>query len=118
MRSIQVFIIVLCLIAGLYLSTGSGFFLPDRWHPETGILLNGFSARLLGAALLIIAATGVIALKHFAPGRRERYNPAWHRRYFLLLITAIVLISAALWLGERGPTPGWRPSPAASRESP
>jgi hypothetical protein len=36
MRSIQVFIIVLCLVAGLYLSTGIGFFLPDRWHPETG----------------------------------------------------------------------------------
>ena len=108
MRSIQVFIITLCLVAGLYLSTGVGFFLPDRWNPATGVQLGGLSARLLGAGLLIIAATGVIALKHFAPGQREPYNPAWHRRYFFLLVLAIALISAALWLGERGPTPGWR----------
>jgi hypothetical protein len=116
MRSIQVFIIVLCLVAGLYLSTGIGFFLPDRWHPETGVQLDGLSARLLGAGLLVIAATGVIALKHFAPGQRDHHSPAWHRRYFLLLVVAIVLISAALWLGERGPTPGWRePATEGSR---
>ena len=118
MRSIQVFIIVLCALAGLYLSTGSGFFLPDRWNPEFGVQLGGLSARILGAALLIIAATGVIALKHFTPGQRERYNPAWHRRYFLLLITAIALISAALWLGEQGPTPGWRPQGRAAQDNP
>jgi hypothetical protein len=116
MRSIQVFIVVLCLVAGLYLSTGIGFFLPDRWHPETGVQLGGLSARLLGAGLLIIAATGVIALKHFAPGQRDHHSPAWHRRYFLLLVLAIGLISAALWLGERGPTPGWRgPATEGSR---
>lgn len=116
MRSIQVFIVALCTLAGLYLSTGAGFFLPDRWNPQFGVQLGGLSSKLLGAGLLTIAATGVIALKNFAPGQRERHSPAWHRRYFLLLVTAIALISAALWLGERGPTPGWRgPSPAGKQ---
>jgi hypothetical protein len=115
MRSIQVFIIMLCGVAGLYLSTGIGFFLPDRWHPATGVLLGGLSARLLGAGLLVIAATGVIALKHFAPGQRTHHTPAWHRRYFFLLVLAIALISAALFLGERGPTPGWRASGQTAR---
>jgi hypothetical protein len=58
----------------------------------------------------------VIALKHFAPGQRQRHSPAWHRRYFLLLVTGIALIRAMLWLGERGPTPGWRgPAGAGSK---
>lgn len=118
MRSLQVFIIVLCGVMGLYLSTGIGFFLPDRWNPESGVQLGGLSARLLGAGLMVIAATGVIALKHFSPGKRDHHGAAWHRRYFLLLITAIALISAALWLGERGPTPGWRPRGEASPRTP
>jgi len=41
-------------------------------------------------------------------GQRERHSPAWNRSYLLLLVSASTLISAALWLGERGPAPEWR----------
>lgn len=108
MRAIQVFIITLCLVVGLYLITGRGFFMPGRWDPSVGVQLNGWSARLLGSGLLLLAALGVVALKTFGGGIREHKPQAWHLRYFAALALAIALIFGALLTGERGPTPGWR----------
>ncbi|MCB1895433.1 MAG: hypothetical protein H6945_12830 [Zoogloeaceae bacterium] len=108
MRSLQVFIITLCLVVGLYLTTGRGFFMPGRWDPSVGIHVTGWSARMLGAGLLVIVGLGVVALKNFGGGIREHKPLAWHRRYFAALILAIALIGGAFVAGDPGPTPGWR----------
>ncbi|MDY0011768.1 MAG: hypothetical protein RBS40_02610 [Rhodocyclaceae bacterium] len=117
MRTLQVLTLTLCVLAGLYLITGQGFFMPDRWHPATGVLVSGPSARLLGSGLLVVAYTGLIALRHFGPGQRLPESPRWHRNYFLLLVLAIGLISTGLLLGERGPTPGWRDAGAPEHQN-
>lgn len=117
MRTWQLLTITLCLMAGLYLITGQGFFMPDRDQPATGVLVSGWSARLLGAGLLTVAYTGLVAIRTFAPGQILRRPPRWHRTYFLLLILAIGLISAGLSLGERGPTPGWRDASATGPQN-
>ncbi len=93
---------------GLYLITGRGFFMPGRWDPSVGVHLAGWSARLLGAGLLLIAALGVVALNTFGGGIREHKPHAWHLRYFAALALAVALIFGALLSGESGPTPGWR----------
>ncbi len=109
MRSIQVFIITLCLVLGLYLTTGRGFFMPGRWDPSVGVHVEGWPARMLGAGLLLIAALGVVALKNFGGGIREHKPQRWHLGYFAALMLAIALIMGALLAGKQGPTPGWHP---------
>lgn len=111
MRSIQVFIITLCLIVGLYLITGRGFFMPGRWDPSVGVYVTGTSARMLGTGLLLVAGLGVVALRTFGGGLREHRPYAWHLRYFFALALAILLIVGAFVIGEQGPTPGWRSVP-------
>ena len=59
MRSLQVVMLTLCLIGGLYLLTQApGFFMPDRWDPSIGRQFSPAASRLLGAALLAMAAMG------------------------------------------------------------
>lgn len=108
MRSLQIIIITLCFVTGVYLMSGRGFFMPSRWDPSIGVQLAGWSARLLGAALLLVAVLGLSALRNFGSGAMVRKSSAWHRRYFAALILAILMMVAALMLGEQGPTPGWR----------
>ncbi len=108
MRTIQIFIITLCLLLGLYLLTGRGFTMPGRWDPSISVHLVGASARMLGTALLIIAGLGVTALKNFGGGLREHRPYRWHVLYFAALMLSIGLIIAAFVSGEKGPTPGWR----------
>ena len=108
MRTIQVFIVTLCFFAGLYLLTGRGFFMPARGDPSVGVHLSGWSARMLGAGLLLIAGIGVTALKNFGGGIREHLPYRWHLRYFGALVLALALIIGAVASGEKGPTPGWR----------
>lgn len=108
MRTLQVIIITLCFLMGAYLLTGRGFFMPSRWDPSIGVNLVGLSARLLGAALLLVAVLGISALRNFGSGTMVRKSTGWHRRYFAALVMAIAMMAAALMLGEQGPTPGWR----------
>lgn len=115
MRSLQVIIITLCFVMGAYLISGRGFFMPSRWDPSIGVDLAGWSARLLGAALLVLAVLGLSALRNFGSGALVRKSPGWHHRYFAALVLAILMMAAALMLGEQGPTPGWR-GPAAQHQ--
>mgnify|MGYP001232105742 CR=1 FL=1 len=108
MRTLQLITITLCFVMGSYLLSGRGFFMPSRWDPSIGVNLVGWSARLLGAALLTIAVLGLSALRNFGSGTMVRKSASWHRRYFAALVLAITMIAAALMLGEQGPTPGWR----------
>lgn len=114
MRTIQVFIITLCLAVGLYLLTGRGFSMPGRWDPSISVQLTGSSARMLGAALLIVAGLGVTALRNFGGGLREHRPYRWHVRYFMVLMLSLALIIAAFVSGEKVPTPGWRPPASAA----
>ena len=59
MRSLQVVMLTLCLLGGLYLLTQApGFFMPGRWDPSIGHQFGPAASRLLGAGLLAMAAVG------------------------------------------------------------
>ncbi|NMG53405.1 hypothetical protein [Aromatoleum aromaticum] len=91
MRTFQALAIVLCVFGAIHLLQGPTFFWPDRFDPSRGVLLGGLSSRLLGGG---------------RPAPRR-----WQRRYFLLVVLALGLVSAAFTTGERGPNPDWRAPP-------
>ncbi|HRD35010.1 MAG TPA: hypothetical protein PLR02_12220 [Rhodocyclaceae bacterium] len=109
MRTFQALVIVICLTGGVWMLGGPVFFWPDRGNPSQGVLLQGLSSRLLGTALLIIAALGVMASRQAGRGDGRAAPRAWQVRYFILIMCALGLISAAFTTGERGPNPDSRP---------
>lgn len=113
MRSFLAFAIVLCVLGGLYLLTGPEFFVPDRWDPSRGVLLVGLSSRLLGAGLLAAAWAGVTVTRQAGKGEGKAPSQRWQWRFFLLQVLALGLMSAAMFAGERGPNPEWRPKDSA-----
>jgi len=115
MRTFLAFVIMLCLVGGVYLLQGPAFFWPDRLDPSRGVFLSGLSSQLLGAGLLLISGLGVMAAKQAGKGTGRAATPRWQLAYFLLLVTALALLSGAFMVGEIGPNPDWRaPSRAAS----
>ena len=116
MRSLQVVMLTLCLVGGLYLLTEApSFFMPERWDPSIGRQFGPDASRLLGVALLALAATGALYMRAMYYGECRRLpGPAEQRRYFALLMLSLGLITAAMLLAEPGPNPEYRP-PAHSR---
>ncbi|MCK9984919.1 MAG: hypothetical protein AzoDbin1_01391 [Azoarcus sp.] len=108
MRTFIAFTIVLCTVGGLWLLQGPAFFWPDRFDPSQGVFLGGFTSQLLGGGLLAIAAAGLMAIAQARRGRVGTASQGWQIRYFVLILLAIGLVSAAFNLGERGPNPDWR----------
>ena len=108
MRTFIAFTMTLCLLGGAWLLQGPSFFWPDRFDPSQGVFLDGLSAQLLGAGLLTIAALGAMVIARAARGVRGAATRGWQVRYFLLILVALGLVSAAFSLGERGPNPDWR----------
>jgi len=111
MRSLQVVMLTLCLVGGLYLLIHApAFVMPLQADPSLGRSFDALASRLLGGGLLALAATGAAYMKamYYALPRRLP-GPAAQRRYFLLLVTALVLIGAALQRAETGPNPEYRP---------
>ena len=100
--------IVLCVFGGIYLLQGPSFFWPDRFDPSHGVLLSGLSARLLGTGLILIAALGLIAGRQAGRADGRAAPRRWQVRYFVLIVLALGLVSAAFVIGERGPNPDWR----------
>lgn len=111
MRTLQVLMFMLCLLGGLYLLTQAPeFFMPDRWSPATGRQFDSTASRLLGGALLAMAAAGASYLRNFYYSERRRLpDPAAQRRHFLLLLLALALMAAALLGAEPLPNPDYRP---------
>ncbi|WP_332675696.1 hypothetical protein [Aromatoleum sp.] len=109
MRTFLALTIVLCTVGGLYLLQGPVFFWPDRFDPSQGVALGGTSSQLLGAGLLVIGAVGVMAARQAARSPSRPATRRWQLRYFLLIVVALGLVSAAFTTGERGPNPDWRP---------
>lgn len=116
MRSLQVVMLTLCLIGGLYLLTQApGFFMPDRWDPSTGRQFSPAASRLLGAALLAMAAMGALYMRAmYYSARRYLPGPRAQLRYFVLLVLALGLFTAAMFVAEPGANPDYRP-PATTR---
>ncbi|NMF88353.1 hypothetical protein [Aromatoleum petrolei] len=108
MRTFIAFTMALCLLGGAWLLRGPDFFWPDQFDPSQGVFLGGLSAQLLGAGLLTIAALGAMVIARAARGVRGTPTRGWQVRYFLLILVALGLVSAAFSLGERGPNPDWR----------
>jgi len=117
MRNFLALLILLCGIGGIYLLQGPEFFWPDRYDPSQGVFLGGLSARLLGAGLLVIGALGLMASRQAGRGSGRPAPRNWQIRYFLLILLALGLVSAAFMSGERGANPDWRP-PARERAQP
>lgn len=111
MRTMQVLMFMLCLLGGVYLlAQAPAFFMPDRRNPATGLLFDPAASRLLGAALLAIAAAGASYLRHFYYGeRRHLPDPATQRRHFLLMFLALALLAAAVLSATPAANPDYRP---------
>ncbi|TMW78804.1 hypothetical protein FG147_01705 [Thauera sp. UPWRP] len=111
MRTTQVLMFMLCLLGGLYLLTQApAFFMPDRWNPAMGRQFDAAASRLLGAALLAMAAAGGSFLRRFYyMEQRSLPGRAGQRRYFALLVLALALLQGAVLLSEPGPNPDYRP---------
>ena len=59
MRSLQVVMLMLCVLGGLFLLVRAPeFFLPAQWDPSIGRSFDPLASRLLGAGLLALAAAG------------------------------------------------------------
>tara|TARA_R110002049_G_scaffold17416_10_gene67800 strand:- start:882 stop:1220 length:339 start_codon:yes stop_codon:yes gene_type:complete len=103
MRLFLAFAIVLCIAGGAWLVQGHDFYWPARGDPSLALHLSGSGARLLGAALFVMAGLGAMAVLQ---GRRGRpATRAWQLAYFALAMLAVVLIGAAMWSGEVVPNP-------------
>lgn len=109
MRTFLALSIVLCIAAGSWLLQGPSFFWPDRFEPSQGVQLDATASRLLGAALLLIAAVGAMAIRQAGYGNGRAAPLWWQVSYSLLLLLAIALIGTAMTLGQPGPNPDWRP---------
>ena len=118
MRSLQVVMMTLCVVGGLFLLMHApDFFMPDRWDPSRGRQFDATASRLLGAGLLVLAVLGGHYMRNMYYGtRRQLPGPAAQVRYFLLLVLTLVLISAAMHRAEPGPNPEYRaPASATTR---
>lgn len=113
MRSVQVVMLMLCLLGGLYLLTqGPVFFLPSR-DPSIGLQFDAAASRLLGAGLVALAAVGTQYMRSmYYSAVRKLPDTAGQRRYFSLLMVALLLIGSALFLAEQGANPDYRPPTA------
>lgn len=105
MRTFQAFVILLCLIGGLYLLQGPEFYWPDRWDPSYATHLDGVSSQLLGLGLLTTAGLGIMIIRQASTANGRAAPKHWQWRFFLLLMLVIGLINAAFHLGEYGPNP-------------
>ena len=109
MRSLQVFIVMLCLMSGSYLLLQAPeFFLVDRWDAARGHQFGPLAARLLGAGLLCMAAAGLGYLRHFYSEIRHSPSPGWQKLHFTLVLAAMLLIGSAYQVATPGPNPEFR----------
>lgn len=105
MRTFLAFVIVLCLIGGLYLLQGPDFYWPDRRDPSHAAYLSGTASRLLGLALLLIAGLGVMAARQASRGTGRAAPRGWQIRFFVLTMLALGLIATAFQMSDYGPNP-------------
>ncbi|MBA4743194.1 MAG: hypothetical protein H2060_10875 [Azoarcus sp.] len=103
MRLFLAFAIVLCIAGGAWLVQGHDFYWPARGDPSLALHLSGSGARLLGAALFVMAGLGAMAVLQARRGRPA--GQAWQITYFALAMLVVALIGSAIWNGEVVPNP-------------
>jgi len=99
MRAFLAFAIVFCALTGLWLLWAApAFYLPEQGDSACGWWIDATGARLIGLALLAIAAAGWrlvrIAARGILPDAR------WQRRHALLTLGALALL---VWVSARAP---------------
>ncbi|GHT84949.1 hypothetical protein AGMMS49960_02130 [Betaproteobacteria bacterium] len=102
MRGFQVTMFMVCLCCGIYLLIQApAFFLPDRYLPTQGWQFTPMAARVLGGALLTMAALALIFLRHhyFSIDQRPP-TPAVQKIYFALVVLTLGLLTLSLNLAE------------------
>jgi len=106
LRAFLVMMFVLCALCGLYLLTfAPEFFMPARDNLASGRQFGPLAARVLGAALMIIATLAAIFLRHQYAEIRRHPSQMVQIIYFALILLAIGLINLSLNLAELIPTP-------------
>jgi hypothetical protein len=105
MRTVSLFVIILSALAGVWILVRGDFFLPNRFDPSMATHFSGLSARLLGAALVALAAAGVNFMHHMASGMPVARARRWQLRQFIFLSLSIVLLTGAFIGAEVTPNP-------------
>ena len=103
MRLFLAFAILLCIAGGAWLVQGDDFYWPARGDPSLALHLSGTDARMLGAALFVMAGLGAMAVLQARRGRPA--SRIWQIAYFALAMLATALIGVAIWNGEVVPNP-------------
>ena len=114
MRTFLAFVILLCVVAGLYLIQGPEFWWPDRRNPSCAIRLDGLASQLLGLALLITAGLGVTAARQASRADGRAASRRWQWGFFVATLIVLGLLATAAGLGEYGPNPEARTTPPPS----
>ncbi|MDR2925844.1 MAG: hypothetical protein LBU76_07860 [Azoarcus sp.] len=102
LRAFFVMMSVLCALFGLYLlAFAPEFFMPARDALIAGYQFGARAARVLGAALVAIAALAVIFLRHQYAETRRTPSQRVQVIYFALILLALGLVNLALNLADR-----------------
>jgi len=109
MRTLSLFMVILSALGGAWLIMRGNFYLPNRFDPALATHFNGLSARLLGAAMVTLAAAGVNFMRHMASGVPVARAQRWQVQQFVLISVSIVLFTAAFIGAEVVPNPDHRP---------
>ena len=113
LRAFLVMMFVLCTLCGLYLLTfAPEFFMPAR-DGLAGRQFDPLAARVLGAALAVIAVLATIFLRHQYAETRRHPTQTVQIIYFVLILLAIGLINLSLNLAEPIPAPPDQSMPLA-----
>ena len=109
MRTVSLFVVILSSLGGMWLFMHGEFYLPNRFDLSMATHFSGLPARLLGAALLCLAAAGISFMRRMAEGTRPGADRRWQVRHFVLISTSIVLFMAAFLGADLVPNPDYRP---------
>ncbi|QID16623.1 hypothetical protein G3580_02655 [Nitrogeniibacter mangrovi] len=110
MRTVSLFVVMLSAVGGLWIVLRGDFYLPNRFDPSLATHFAGLAARLLGAALIALAAAGVNFMRHMASGMPVARARQWQWRQFVLVSLTIILFTAAFIGAEVVPNPDHRPA--------
>ncbi|MCL2591119.1 MAG: hypothetical protein FWD67_09680 [Betaproteobacteria bacterium] len=106
LRAFMVIMFVLCALCGLYLlAFAPEFFMPAHDNLASARQFGPLAARMLGAALAVIAALAAIFLRHQYAEARRHPSQTVQMIYFVLILLAIGLINLSLNLAEPIPAP-------------
>jgi hypothetical protein len=106
LRAFLVMMLVLCALCGGYLlAFAPEFFMPAHNDPASGRQFGPLAARVLGAALAVIAVLAVIFMRHQYAEARRYPSSTVQKIYFVLILLALGLINLSLNLAESVPAP-------------